>query len=36
MIKESIDKIHKRDNMVKTLDDQMFKKVTSKDVKDMK
>lgn len=36
MIKESIDKIHKQDNMVKTLDDQMFKKVTSKDVRDMK
>ena len=36
MIKETIDKIHKRENMVKTHDDEMFKKVTSKDVRNMK
>ena len=36
MIKEAIDKIHKRENMVKTHDDEMFKKVTSKDVRNMK
>ncbi len=36
MIKEAIDKIHKREKMVKTHDDEMFKKVTSKDVRNMK
>ena len=36
MIKEAIDKIHKRESMVKTHDDEMFKKVTSKDVRNMK
>lgn len=36
MIKESIDKIHKEDGMVKELNDEMFKKTTSKDVRDMK
>lgn len=36
MIKEAIDKIHKRENMIKTHDDEMFKKVTSKDVRNMK
>ena len=36
MIKEAIDKIHKRENMVKTHDDEMFKKVTIKDVREMK
>jgi len=36
MIKEAIDKIHKRENMVRTHDDDMFKKVTNKDVREMK
>lgn len=36
MIKEAIDKIHKRENMVKSHDDEMFKKTTSKDVREMK
>jgi len=36
MIKEAIDKIHKEENMVKTYNDEMFKKVTSKDVRNMK
>ena len=36
MIKEAIDKIHKRENMIKSHDDEMFKKVTSKDVREMK
>lgn len=36
MIKEAIDKIHKKDNMIKTHDDEMFKKVTIKDVREMK
>lgn len=36
MIKEAIDKIHKEEDMVKTLNDELFKKVTSKDVKGMK
>ena len=36
MIKEAIDKIHKREKMVHSHDDEMFKKVTSKDVRNMK
>lgn len=36
MIKEAIDKIHKEEGKEKTIDDQMFKKVTSKDVGNMK
>ena len=36
MIKEAIDKIHKEAGMLKSHDDEMFKKVTSKDVRDMK
>ena len=36
MIKEAIDKIHKREKMVLSHDDEMFKKVTSKDVRNMK
>ena len=36
MIKESIDKIHKEALMIHDVDDQLFKKVTSKDVRDMK
>lgn len=36
MIKETIDKIHKEENMIKSYDDKMFKKVTSKDVREMK
>ena len=36
MIKEAIDKIHKKDAMLKSHDDEMFKKVTSKDVRNMK
>lgn len=36
MIKEAIDKIHKKENMVNSHDDEMFKKTTSKDVREMK
>lgn len=36
MIKEAIDKIHHEEGMQKTLEDEMFKKVTSKDVGSMK
>ncbi|MBQ8192925.1 MAG: D-alanine--D-alanine ligase [Bacilli bacterium] len=36
MIKEAIDKIHKEETMIKSIDDIMFKKVTSKDVRNMK
>lgn len=36
MIKEAIDKIHKKDTMIKSHDDEMFKKVTGKDVRNMK
>ena len=36
MIKEAIDKIHKADTMIKSVDDESFKNVTSKDIKDMK
>ena len=36
MIKEAIDKIHKENDMVKDIDDNLFNKVTSKDVKEMK
>lgn len=36
MIKEAIDKIHKRENMDSTYKDEMFKKVSSKDVRNMK
>ncbi len=36
MIKEAIDKIHKEAEMIHTTDDVMFKKVTSKDVRNMK
>lgn len=36
MIKEAIDKIHKEENMIKDIDDNFFKNVTSKDVRNMK
>lgn len=36
MIKEAIDKINKKEKMIKTHDDAMFKKTTSKDVREMK
>lgn len=36
MIKEAIDKIRKEENMIKELDDNSFKKVTSKDIRNMK
>ena len=36
MIKEAIDKIHREDTMLKTIDDNMFKNVTSKDVRNMR
>ncbi len=36
MIKEAIDKIHKKDTMLNLYNDEMFKKVTSKDVRNMK
>lgn len=36
MIKEAIDKIHKENDMVKDIEDDLFKKVTSKDIKEMK
>ena len=36
MIKETIDKIHKENDMVKDIEDNLFNKVTSKDIKEMK
>ena len=36
MIKEAIDKIHREEHMLKDIDDNMFKNVTSKDVRNMK
>lgn len=36
MIKESIDKIHKEDAMLKSFNDEAFKNVTSKDIRNMK
>lgn len=36
MIKEAIDKIHKENDMVKDIEDNLFNKVTTKDVKEMK
>ena len=36
MIKEAIDKVNKKDTMIKTVDDKMFKNVTSKDIRNMK
>ena len=36
MIKEAIDKIHKENDMVKDIDDNLFNKVTTKDIKEMK
>lgn len=36
MIKETIDKIHREESMLKDIDDNMFKNVTSKDVRNMK
>lgn len=36
MIKEAIDKIHKENDMVKDIEDNLFKKVTTKDIKEMK
>ena len=36
MIKEAIDKIHRDADMIKDIDDELFKKVTSKDVRNMK
>lgn len=36
MIKETIDKIHKENDMVKDIEDNLFNKVTTKDIKEMK
>ena len=36
MIKEAIDKVNKKDTMIKTINDKMFKNVTSKDIRTMK
>lgn len=36
MIKEAIDKVNKKDTMIKTVNDKMFKNVTSKDIRNMK
>ena len=36
MIKEAIDKIHKEEKMIKDIEDNSFKNVTSKDVRNMK
>lgn len=36
MIKEAIDKVNKKDTMIKAVDDKMFKNVTSKDIRNMK
>ena len=34
--KEAIDKIHKENDMVKDIEDNLFNKVTTKDIKEMK
>lgn len=36
MIKEAIDKIHKENDMVEDIEDNLFNKVTTKDIKEMK
>lgn len=36
MIKEAIDKIHKENDIVKDIEDNLFNKVTTKDIKEMK
>ena len=36
MIKEAIDKIHKENDMIKDIEDNLFNKVTTKDIKEMK
>ena len=36
IIKEAIDKIHKENDMVKDIEDNLFNKVTTKDIKEMK
>ena len=36
MIKEAIDKIHKENDMVKDIEDNLFNKVTTKDIREMK
>ena len=36
MIKEAIDKIHKENDMVRDIEDNLFNKVTTKDIKEMK
>lgn len=36
MIKEAIDKIHKENDMAKDIEDNLFNKVTTKDIKEMK
>ena len=36
MIKEAIDKIHKENDMVKDIEDNLFNKVTTKEIKEMK
>lgn len=36
MIKETIDKINKENDMIRDIEDNLFKKVTSKDIKEMK
>ena len=36
MIKEAIDKIHKENDMVKDIEDNLFNKVTTKDIKELK
>ena len=36
MIKEALDKIHKENDMVKDIEDNLFNKVTTKDIKEMK
>lgn len=36
MIKEAIDKIHKENDMVKDIEDNLFNKVTTKDIKEIK
>lgn len=36
MIKEAIDKIHKKNEMIRDVEDNLFNKVTTKDIKEMK
>ena len=36
IVEKQIDKVNKKDTMIKTVNDKMFKNVTSKDIRNMK